>query len=235
MIRRESRDCKSSYKSYKYFIGWVQLLAQFERSYRFAAAAALTNASNLLADAKLLQEHTRLSRAAALAVLGTEECSKAIAYALAAIHHGNESLHAILVTKHPVKYLLAASIEGADIVTSENGEVWPSPKERIINIFIELASTPLNDLLSEATAKEYAQSHKSLSILTGSQIKEAAFYVSLNAAGDIELPERIDKWASSEIISLESLLETFGPLQNILLEDPPWSEFSEIIRSKIPR
>jgi len=116
MIRRESRDCKSSYKSYKCFIGWVQLLAKVERSYRFAAAAALTNASNLLADAKLLQEHTRLSRAAALAVLVTEECSKAIAYALGAIHHGNETLQVKLLTQHPVKYLLAASIEGADIV-----------------------------------------------------------------------------------------------------------------------
>lgn len=101
----------------------------------------------------------------------------------------------------------------------------PRQKIGVVNIFTELASTPLNDLLSEATAKEYAQSHKSLSILTGSQIKEAAFYVSLNAAGDIELPERIDKWTSFEIIGLESLLETFGPLQNILLEDPAWSEF----------
>lgn len=108
----------------------MQLLAQIERSYRFAAAAALTNASNLLADAKLLQEHPRLSRAAALAVLGTEECSKAIAYALGAVHHGNESLHAILLTKHPVKYLLAASIEGADIIASENAGVWPSAKDR---------------------------------------------------------------------------------------------------------
>jgi hypothetical protein len=147
------------------------------------------------------------------------------------IHHGNETLQTELLTRHPVKYLLAASIEGADIVTSENTEVWPSPKERVINIFIELASTPLSD----ATAEEYARSHRSLPILTGSQIKNAAFYVSLNAAGEIELPERINKWASFEIIGLDALVETFSPLQNILLDDPAWSEFSEIIRSKIPR
>jgi AbiV family abortive infection protein len=231
MIRRESRDCKWSYKSYKYFIGWVQLLAQVERSYRSAAAAALTNASNLLADAKLLQEHSRLPRATALAILGTEKCSKAIAYALGGIHHGNETLQTNLLTRHTVKYLLAASIEGADIVTNENAEVWPSSKERVINIFIELASTPLSD----ATAEEYARSHRSLPILTGSQIKNAAFYVSLNAAGEIELPERINKWASFEIIGLEALVETFNPLQNILLDEPALSEFSEIIRSKIRR
>jgi hypothetical protein len=151
------------------------------------------------------------------------------------IHHGNETLQTELLTRHPVKYLLAASIEGADIVTSENTEVWPSPKERVINIFIELASTPLNELLSDPTAKEYARSHKLLPILTGSQIKNAAFYVSLNAAGEIELPERINKWASFEIIGLDALVETFSPLQNILLDDPAWSEFSEIVRSKIPR
>jgi AbiV family abortive infection protein len=209
----------------------VQLLAQVERSYRSAAAAALTNASNLLADAKLLQEHSRLPRATALAILGTEKCSKAIAYALGGIHHGNETLQTNLLTRHTVKYLLAASIEGADIVTNENAEVWPSPKERVINIFIELASTPLSD----ATAEEYARSHRSLPILTGSQIKNAAFYVSLNAAGEIELPERINKWASFEIIGLEALVETFNPLQNILLDEPALSEFSEIIRSKIRR
>lgn len=52
---------------------------------RAGALAAIGNATELLADARLLQEHGRYARAVSLSIIGNEELAKAVLYVLAAL------------------------------------------------------------------------------------------------------------------------------------------------------
>lgn len=52
---------------------------------RAGALAAIGNAVELLADARLLQEHGRYARAVSLSIIGNEELAKAVLYVLAAL------------------------------------------------------------------------------------------------------------------------------------------------------
>lgn len=52
---------------------------------RAGARAAIGNAVELLADARLLHEHARYARAVSLSIIGNEELAKAVLYVLAAL------------------------------------------------------------------------------------------------------------------------------------------------------
>ena len=106
------------------------------KTFRMAAVAALTNANELCAEAKLLAENEHNSRAAALAVIGLEEFAKAVAYALAAIYPEQSSEIRQRLLNHDVKHWIADTFEGAQIVTEEWPLIlfqetgsWPPPEE----------------------------------------------------------------------------------------------------------
>lgn len=101
-------------------------MALSEQILRAAALAAWENAASYSAEAKLLDKHGYGARAVALAILGTEEFGKAVAYTVAAL--SAEPL-AVLVDRsrplkaHEVKHLIVQAAEYAHIVTHEWSDV----------------------------------------------------------------------------------------------------------------
>lgn len=93
------------------------------------AAAALTNANELSAEAKLLAENGHNSRAAALAVIGLEEFAKAVACTVAAIFPEQSNDLWSRLSDHNVKQWIAEIFEGVedlmDVVSGESASILP--------------------------------------------------------------------------------------------------------------
>src|SRR5713101_7498814 len=93
-----------------------------EEQLRRVALACLMNARDLYEEACLLGSHARYPRAAVLAVIGTEELAKAVAYTIAALHPQErlrQSQMLLTLRHHDIKHGSAAIIEGVVIETRE--------------------------------------------------------------------------------------------------------------------
>ena len=131
-----------------------------------AAAAALTNANELCAEAKLLAENEHKPRAAALAVIGLEEFAKAVAYTLAAIFPEQSVDIRQRLLKHDVKHWIADTFEGAQIEIEEWPRVvfqdtgsWPPSEEVLLHVFIRLSKSEWGSFVPTAdSAKAAAES-----------------------------------------------------------------------------
>ena len=97
------------------------------KTFRMVAAAALTNANELSAEAKLLAENGHNSRAAALAVIGLEEFAKAVACTVAAIFPEQSNDLWSRLSDHNVKQWIAEIFEGVedlmDVVSGESASI----------------------------------------------------------------------------------------------------------------
>jgi AbiV family abortive infection protein len=86
-----------------------------EEQLRQVAVACFVNARDLYEDACLLGKHTRYPRTLALAVIGTEEFVKSVAYTIAALNPSERvRLPNVLkaLRSHDCKHLGDAIIEG---------------------------------------------------------------------------------------------------------------------------
>jgi AbiV family abortive infection protein len=148
-----------------------------------AAAAALTNASELCAEAELLAKNGHNSRAAVLAVIGLEEFAVSVAYTAAAIFPGQSSGLRDRLNDHNVKHWIAAAFDGPEIVTSD--------KESLRNTFRELLKSRWGSfVLTKVLAKEATKKSQELlndpqlhvlttELITTPLIKNAALYMDI--------------------------------------------------------
>lgn len=216
------------------------------KTFRRAAAAALTNANELCAEAKLLAENEHSSRAAALAVIGLEEFAKAVACTVAAIFPEQSSDLWNRLNAHNVKQWIYQTFEGIEdqinVVSDESGvhsslepeavlletfrtlskSEWGSviPTKKSANAAARKAQDSLNDPRMHARLPE---------IMTTPFIKNVAFYVDVEK-GEILQPSRVDRYANYEIHGLTWSLEHSSPLKQILSDDHKWVAFAEAVR-----
>lgn len=209
--------------------------------FREAATAALLNAESLRHEAKILVEKGCAARAAALAVIGVEECAKAVLYTLAAIFPEQSNGVRDRLKRHDVKHLLSANFEGAEIVVSEWALISRqqtgqrlSREDRLVDIFSDLAASkgPRNIVPAVDDAKKHLKSIKpeEEGSLSTPFIKDAAFYVDISSVGEVLKPERVNKYANSEIAGLEWDLDKLRALKEIVADDKRWEIFSGRVR-----
>lgn len=210
------------------------------KTFRMAAAAALTNANELCAEAKLLAENGHNSRAAGLAVIGLEEFAKAVVFALAGIFPEQSSEMRQRLLNHDVKHWIADTFEGAQIVTDEWPLIlfqetgsWPPAEEVLRNIFVELSKrewVSLVPLQAEAEAHRKKMKSENKEFVQTPYLKNAAFYVDIYSDGEVLLPTRVDRFAVSEIQGLAWSLRKSHPLLEILSDEEKWTKFAEGVR-----
>ncbi len=211
--------------------------------FREAAVAALANAHELYAEAKLLAEKDHSSRAAALAVIGVEEFAKSVVYTLAAIFPEQSDGIRNRLIRHDVKHWVADVFEGAKIVTDEwplivfqETGIWPSSQQVLADIFVELSRNGLSKVVPN---DQQAEKHRKESKFKNDQniatpfIKNAAFYVDISLTGEVLSPGRVDKFTNAEIEDLEWYLDHSSALREVLSDDPVWGRFSDGVRSRV--
>ena len=213
--------------------------------FRAAAVAALANAHELYAEAKLLAEEDHSSRAAALAVIGVEEFAKSGVYTLAAIFPEQSDGIRNRLIRHDVKHWVANVFEGAQIVTDdwpliifqETG-IWPSSQQVLTDIFVELSRNGLSGVVpNDQQAKEHSKKSKfeTDQYIATPFIKNAAFYVDISPTGEVLSPGRVEKFTTAEIGGLEWYLDHSSILREVLSDDPVWERFSDEVRSRVQR
>lgn len=169
-------------------------------TFRKAAVAALANAHELYAEAKLLAENNHTSRAAALAVIGVGEFAKSVAYTLAAIFpEQSDGIRSRLI-QHDVKHWVANIFEGAQIVTDDwplivFQETWmrPSSREVLTEIFVELARNGLSGVVPNIQqTKEHRKKSKfeNDQYISTPYVKDAAFHVDIPSTGQVLSPTK---------------------------------------------
>jgi AbiV family abortive infection protein len=211
------------------------------KTFREAAVAALANAHELCAEAKLLAENNHTSRAAALAVIGVEEFAKSVAYTLAAIFpEQSDGIRGRLIL-HDVKHWVANVFEGAQIVTDEwplivfqETGMWLSSQQVLTDIFVELSRNGLSGVVpNDEQAKEHNKKSKFENDrhIATPFIKNAAFYVDISPTGEVLSPGRVERFANAEIGGLEWYLDHSSTLREVLSDDPVWERFSDEVRS----
>lgn len=215
------------------------------KTFREAAVAALTNAHELYAEAKLLAENDHTSRAAALAVVGLEEFAKSVVYTLAAIFPEQSDGIRKRLIRHDVKHWMANVFEGAQIVTDEGPlivfqetGIWPSSQQVLTDIFVELSENGLSGVVpNDKQAKEHRENSKfeNDQYIATPFIKDAAFYVDISPTGDVLSPGRVERFANAEIGGLEWYLDHSSILREVLSDDPVWERFSYGVRSHFQR
>lgn len=212
---------------------------------RKAALAALLNAQDLYDEAKFLAQADYLARAAALAVIGMEECAKAVVYVNAAIFP-DKSAHILKeLTRHDMKHLISAEFEGAEIVTHEWAQILSqqtgldvSREDRLVDIISEFSAIYTSDKVR--SAKNQARDHHEMmkpenaKSLSTPYVKNAALYVDISSAEEILVPERVSKYGHREIIGLKWNLDELYVLKEILSADNRWDSFCARIRARIP-
>jgi|CXWL01.1.fsa_nt_gi AbiV family abortive infection protein len=213
-------------------------------TFREAALAALRNAQLLCDEAKLLAQADHVARAAALAVIGVEECAKTFGYTIAAIFPDESERGLERLNRHDVKQLILAEFEGIEIVTSEGAQILSqqtgfavSWEERLTDIFSDFAAIFVSDKFIPSVRQ--AQKHhemmkpKKEEALSTSYIKNAALYVGISPAGEILVPERVSKYVHREIGGLEWNLDKLCVLKEILPEDKRWDRFCARVRAQM--
>ncbi len=226
-----------------------------EEVLREVAVACFNNAQSLYEEAKLLLEHGYRARAAALAIIGCEEFAKAIVHTLGA---ALPSQRDVLVRRlndlqkgHDVKYLITDIADVAQIENSEGWHVaygetgcWPSPQERLTDMFISMARWGISDLVMtrEGAKKEYKIRDQELGKYRlswevndlpparPSSLKEAALYVDLALDGKVRTPRRVEDEGYRTILGLEYFLDEYRALPEMVGADARWTVFSARVR-----
>ncbi len=220
------------------------------KTFRLAAVAALTNANQLCAEARLLAENEHNSRAAALAVIGLEEFAKAVACTVAAIFPEKSSDLGNRLNAHNVKQWIYQTFEGIQIqvqdwlnvVPYESGAGSPiEPETILLETFRTLSKSRWGSVVPTKNSADSAakQDQKYLNdprmharpteIMTTPFIKNVAFYVDVKK-GEVLLPNRVDRYANYEIHGLTWSLEHSSPLKQILSDDHKWEAFADAVR-----
>jgi AbiV family abortive infection protein len=225
-------------------------MAFTEAQLRQAALACLVNAQQLHEEAYLLYNHDAYARAAALAVIGTEEFAKSVAFTVAALRPDeHELLHRALRRRdskggqlfdHDGKHFICDAVEAALIETREglnsSSEIGASPgaEEYFIEVFRALVRDGLENLLSSRQAAK-DQKHALNAIEYGaapSTLKELALYVKVESSGAMVLPSQVpDDQARDAILGLEYHLEQCTILSQVLEDDERWQHFAQQVLS----
>ena len=213
------------------------------KTFRMTAVAALTNASELCAEAELLGENGHNSRAAALAVIGLEEFSKTVACTLAGIFPEQSDAVWNRLNDHNVKQWIYQTFAGLEDQICES-DVYSSlePKAVLLETFRALSKSEWGNVVptkksANAAAKNDQESlndprmhARPTEIMTAPFIKNAALYVDVEK-GELLLPSRIDRrHANYEIRGLAWSLEHSPLLRQILSDDHQWEAFAGAVR-----
>jgi AbiV family abortive infection protein len=216
-----------------------------EEQLRRVAAACFVNARDLYEDACLLEKYARYPRALVLAVIGTEEFVKSVAYTIAAL---NPSEHVRLpnvlkaLRSHDRKHLGDAIIEGVFIETKERVDSgadmagFPvAAGSYVRETLFALARLGLEGLLrSQCEAKAHAKSLNDISADSAPSLsKERGLYVEM---GDerLSLPSQLEEQeARSTVLGLEWSLEVFRDLPSLLEDEHQWAPFAKTIRQRL--
>jgi len=121
------------------------------------------------------------------------------------------------------------------IVFQETG-AYPSAQERLIDIFVELSKDGIKKVVpNDQQAKEHRKSMKceNKEYITTPYTKDAAFYVDILPTGEVLLPNRVDKFANSEILGLEWYLDQSHSLREILADGKKWEQFHAAVHSRV--
>src|SRR5881296_2927533 len=94
-----------------------------ERALRMASAASFENAQAMFGEAGLLCEHSKFSRAAALAVIAAEEFAKSIIYLVAALMPDQRGALPSKLDSHEMKHRAVAAAEAAEATNEESWAV----------------------------------------------------------------------------------------------------------------
>jgi AbiV family abortive infection protein len=206
-------------------------------TYRKVAFECFSNAKSLHDEACLLADEGHRPRAAALAILGLEEFSKAIAYSLAALLPGKEHILADRdqLRKHEVKHLVTAAAEAAEIETHEYRLVvsqeagFPlTERERLGILFDWLVKHDVACVVadSEGAKRFFRELRKDLTdFLPEPDVKNAALYVDIGPGGEVLTPSRIEERAASAILGLEWFLDVYAALPDVLEDNAAWGDF----------
>lgn len=221
------------------------------KTFRMVAAAALMNANELCAEAKLLAENEHNSRAAALAVIGLEEYAKAVACTVAAIFPGQSNDLWNRLNDHNVKQWIVQTFDGVesevedgiDGISWESGVYSPLKTESILlEIFRTLSKSswgsfiPTKNSANSAARKDQKflndpnMHARPTECITTPFIKNAALYVDLSEKGEVLSPNRIDGNTQAEIGGLAWSLRRSDPLIGILSNEEKWKWFAKHIR-----
>lgn len=220
---------------------------------RQTALACHENAESLHEEAKLLAEHGYAARSVGLAIIGLEEFAKGIVYTLAALHpHERGVLIAKLpaLRNHPLKHLIMAATELAQVVSSDYVKVLEqesghrlSSDEYLGILFKELSKYGLRGLIGTVSdawkhyealvkqSKETAARFPGPRVLPDVERKDAALYVDLTPDGVLHIPDRVEEYADREILGLEWFFSQYGVLPQILKDDARWEMFAARLRS----
>lgn len=211
---------------------------------RKAALAALLNAQDLYDEGKFLAQADYLARAAALAVIGIEECAKAVVYVSAALFPDKSERFLEKLNRHDVKHLISAEFEGAEIVTHEWSQILSqqtgldvSREYRLVDIISEFSAIYASDK-DRSTKKQVEDHHEMMKPenddnLSTPYIKNAALYVDINSEGEIDVPKRVSKYGHREIVGLKWNLDELYVLKEILSADKRWDSFCTRIHTQI--
>ena len=216
-----------------------------EEQLRQLAVACFVNARDLYEDACLLGKHARYPRALVLAVIGTEEFVKSVAYTIAALNP-SERVRLCNVLKalhsHDCKHLGDAIIEGVFIETKEGVDCeadmagFPvAPGRYVRETLFELTRLGLRGLLrSNEEAKAHAQELNDISPDSApSLVKERGLYVDMKRRR-LYIPSQLDEGeARSTVLGLEWSLEVFRDLPRLLEDEHQWAPFAKTIRQRL--
>jgi AbiV family abortive infection protein len=228
-----------------------------EDALRGGAVACFTNAQELYEEAKLLLEHARPPRAAALALIGAEEFAQAVVYTVGALLPEQRHRLPARLDSYELKYRICSL---ADVAQIENSEGWAvaadygdtTSMSRLGDLFEVLAGWGLDSFLDAKEANEYyrklrceheeqsrhrrhLQADPERDIYLGLRepdLKKAALYVDLDASGKVISPtyQVEEREALRSILSLEYLLKEYAALPMVVADDQHWRDFAERVR-----
>lgn len=216
-----------------------------------AAAAALTNASELCAEAELLAKNGHNSRAAVLAVIGLEEFAKAVACTVAAIFPEQSNDLWNRLNDHNVKQWIIQTFDGVESEVEDgiDGISWgsgvhcaPEADAILLEIFRTLSKSDWGSFIpTKKAAKSAAKKDQETlndpkihalptDYITTAFIKNAALYVDLSEKGEVLSPNRIYRNTQAEIGGLTWSLRHSGSLLGMLSNEKKWEWFAKHIR-----
>ena len=220
------------------------------KTFRMTAVAALTNASELCAEAELLGENGHNSRAAALAVIGLEEFAKAVACTLAGIFPEQSDALWNRLNDHNVKQWIVQTFDGVEceVQVGIDGIRWESEgysplaaEAVLLEIFRTLSKSTWGSFIPTRKAAKFAAKNDQewlndpqihalpTDYITTAFIKNAALYVDLSEESAVLVPSRVDRYTKAEIGGLAWSLRRNDTLIDILSNEEKWEWFAKHI------
>ena len=216
-----------------------------EEDFRRAALAAFENARSLHEEAVCLVENGYPARAVALAVIGLEELAKAIVYTMGALLPAERRMlmdRMRVLGDHKAKHLIALAAEVAQISTADaiaalrqaTGEPVVG-HDFLVILFRELVRQGVSKLVGNREQavtfyREFSDTRPSdPTLIHETQLKNAALYVDLTAAGEVLTPERTHS-AAGQVLGLRWFFAQYGWLPHALTDDLEWKRFAAAVR-----